>query len=329
MSRCPACCGEPDSELVAVKEMMFGLDREFGYAQCSGCRSLWLVDVPEDLGEYYPRNYYSTDVDPAVAIGRPGVRQFATLVSRSTLFGQGRITAAARGLLRMRQFHSFVRVLDSMAFAGLPRGKQSRVLDVGCGSGLMVYALALAGIETAVGVDPFAPEDRTFDTGARVLRRDLADVSDTFDLVMFHHSFEHVPDPEASLTEAVRLLAPGGRILVRMPTRSSEAYDTYGSQWVQLDAPRHLTIFSREGMDELARRCALTISAVKDDSNSFQFWGSEQIRKGIPLMDERSQLISPERSIFTREQIDAWERESAALNARGRGDQAAWVLVKA
>lgn len=322
---CPACGGAAAGAPVVVAEMMFGRDEEFAYLECTACATLWLRDVPADLSAYYPTDYYSIDVDPEHALGRAGVRQFATVVSRSVLFGRRRVAGLAARVVRMRQFHSFLIALDSLAFAGLPRGRDSRVLDVGCGSGVLVYALGLAGVRTSLGVDPFAPADRDLDSGARVVRRDLSEVEGTFDLVTFHHSFEHVPDPGRSLADAQRVLAPGGRILVRMPTVSSAAYEEYGADWVQLDAPRHLTVFSREGMAKLAERHGLRVVGVLDDSTGFQFWGSEQVRRGVPLMDERSVLMSQDHS-FTRAELDAWQQRAAELNRAGRGDQAAWLL---
>ena len=103
-----------------------------------------------------------------------------------------------------------------------------------------------------MGVDPFAPEDRAFDNGARLLRRDLADVEGPFDLVHVPPQPRARPRPGASLEQAAQLLTPGGRILVRMPTVSCDAFDEYGVDWVQLDAPRHITLFSRAGVEALA-----------------------------------------------------------------------------
>jgi len=309
--------------------MMFGWDETFTYLTCPDCGTVWLPEIPDDLGRYYPQDYYSVDIDPEHALGRPGVRQFASAVARSVLFGSSRLASTARRAVRMRQFHSYVTVLESIAVAGLPKGKQTRVLDVGCGSGIMIYALALAGVEAPMGVDPFAPADRTFGNGALLVRRELDEVEGTFDLVMFHHSLEHVPDPAASLQSAVAKLSPGGRILVRMPTVSGEAYETYGTDFFQLDAPRHLSIPSRAGVAALAERVGLRVVTTRDDSTSAQFWASEQVRRGIPLMAPNSHLVSETESPFTKAEIAAWSKRATELNETARGDQLAWVLERA
>ncbi|WP_107771543.1 class I SAM-dependent methyltransferase [Nocardioides sediminis] len=326
---CPFCDGARAEETLRVTEMMYGTGETFTYVPCATCGTVWLPDVPDDLGPYYPGDYYSVDLDPERVLGRPGVRQLASTVARSVLFGSGRVAATARRVVRMRQFHSYVTVLEGIAVAGMPRGRSTRVLDVGCGSGLMVYALALAGVREPVGIDPFAPTDRVFDNGARVLRRELADVEGTFDLVMFHHSLEHVPDPAASLSLALDKLAPGGRILTRMPTVSGEAYELYGTDYYGLDAPRHLAVPSRAGVEAVADRVGLRVVSVRDDSFSAQFWASEQVRRGVPLMSPHSHMVDEKASVFSPAEITAWAERATQLNATSRGDQAAWVLERA
>lgn len=327
--RCPACGSTDVASQLQVSEMMFGLDETFRYLECADCRSIRLSDVPQDMGPYYPTDYYSVDLDPERIFGSVPVRTFTRVVARSRLLRSDRVADAACRALRRRQFRTLMSILDSVRLAGLARGPQTRVLDVGCGSGMLIYALSLAGVRGAVGTDPFAPGDRTFRTGARILKRDLADVAaeGPFDLVMFHHSLEHVPDPGESLRQAATLLAPGGRILVRMPTVSSQAFEDYGSSWVQLDAPRHLTLFSREGLDRLCRSIGLTIVADKDDSTAFQFWGSEQVKAGVALNAPDSYMVSPGDSAFAGPDVRSWEQEARRLNAHRRGDQAAWVLA--
>jgi SAM-dependent methyltransferase len=306
--------------------MMFGLDEEFSYAQCAGCGTCRLLDAPVDLGRYYPRDYYSVNLDPERELGRIGVRQFAAAVGRSRLLGRDLIGRSSVALVRRRQFQTLMSLLRSVHRTGLPRGPDTRILDVGSGSGVLVYALSLSGLRDVTGVDPFGGPDRILDTGARLLNRELGDVHGDYDLVMFHHSFEHVLDPRLALELATSLLSPGGRLLVRMPTVSSEAFERYGPQWVQFDAPRHITVFSRAGMDRLAETAGLEVVDTWDDSTSFQFWGSEQVVARVPLESPSSHMVHPAASSFSREQVAAWDRRARMNNAAGHGDQAVWVL---
>jgi len=324
---CPACSGASLNEVLVVRENMFGIEEEFDYAVCAVCGSLALISIPEDMSSYYPTNYYSVDLDPEQALGAPGVRQFAQLVVGSVLWGRGVLSGTATALIPRRQLRTLVSVLRSIRRAGLTNGRETRVLDVGCGSGMLVFALGLAGVKDVTGVDPFMSGERDLSTGGRLRRQDLSEVEGLYDLIMFHHSFEHVPDPEASLREALRRLTPGGRVLIRMPTPSSHTFETYGAAWVQLDAPRHLVVLSRPGVDSLCERVGAKVVSVDDDSTGFQFWGSEQYLRGIPLMDGRSVMMAPRDAPFSKAQLRSWEKQAVELNGQGRGDQAAWVIA--
>ena len=308
---------------------MFGSGDAFAYAECGGCGSVRLLDVPDDLAPFYPTDYYSIDADPETILGRFPVRQFVRHVGRSALSGRRLSARAATGMLKKREFQTLMTILSSVRLAGLPRGRSSSVLDVGCGSGVLLYALSLTGLDRVVGIDPFAPGDRTFDTGAQIRKQDLSDARGPFDLVMLHHSLEHVPDPAETLSQARDVLTDDGRILVRMPTVSSHAFRTYRESWVQLDAPRHLSVLSREGMAELCRSQGLEIEHLRDDSTSFQYWGSEQVRRGISLEDPRSYFVDPSASVFGKDEVARWQRDATEANRSGDGDQAVWVLKPA
>jgi hypothetical protein len=145
---------------------------------------------------------------------------------------------------------------------------------------------------------------------------------------MFQHSFEHLPDPQAALAAAARLLPPGGRCLIRLPLVSSYAWEHYGVDWVQLDAPRHFFLHSEESIRRLAAGAGLEILKIVYDSTAFQFVGSELYRRDIPLRSQTPDDVQLRATAFSREEIAAFERHARELNAETRGDQAAFYLTK-
>jgi SAM-dependent methyltransferase len=203
------------------------------------------------------------------------------------------------------------------------------VLDVGCGSGRLLYLLRLAGWTELLGVDAFLPADRRYANGLEIRRATLAQVDGGWDTIMFHHAFEHLPDPQATLQEVAERLAPGGVCLLRLPLADSEAWTRYGVDWVQLDAPRHLFLHTRRSLERLAADAGLAIDAIVHDSYELQFWGSEQYRQDIPLLSEGSYRWGAGAPLFSAAQIAAWREESEMLNRAGRGDQAAVYLRRA
>ena len=100
--------------------------------------------------------------------------------------------------------------------------EEARLLEVGCGTGVLTRALArLPNVASVVGVDP-AP---ALIARARELAGDLPTVeyreadgrelpldAGTFDVVVFDSTLCHVPMPERALAEAFRVLRPGGKL---------------------------------------------------------------------------------------------------------------------
>lgn len=310
--RC-AWCGSAshDGALTGHERQHAGLGAgEQGYLRCASCGAL-TADAPYagDLATHYPGDYYAYAplVDGALTARVRGARAAGVVLQRRTL--------ASRVVTRLSG------VPDDLRAAGqVITGRDCAVLDIGSGRGRLLTDLHHAGCRRLLGWDPFGPEQlqpvrltRTWPAGH------------LFDVIMLHHSIEHSDAPLATLERALTLLAPDGRLLVRAPVIDSEAADEYGTDWVQLDAPRHRAIPSREGMHRLAARLGLHVERSWDDSTAFQFWGSEGYRRGLCL---ESFSAAPQR-LFPRASLRAWAARAAALNRAGRGDQACWILKRA
>src|SRR5438270_5052367 len=108
---------------------------------------------------------------------------------------------------------AFEAALDALAI-----GPDSRLLDVGCGSGLALRLAADRGA-TVTGLDASATlleHARRRVPGAPVVQGELEDLpfeNDSFDVVTGFNSFQYATRPAVALAEAARVLVPGGRVL--------------------------------------------------------------------------------------------------------------------
>lgn len=106
--------------------------------------------------------------------------------------------------------------------AGVHEG--SRVLDVGCGTGIMERAYLDLGAQTIVALDlseeMLACARTSFaDVDPRCLRFECRDILDftsdePFDVVVIYNAYPHILDKKALVKAAASLLVPGGRFLV-------------------------------------------------------------------------------------------------------------------
>jgi SAM-dependent methyltransferase len=77
----------------------------------------------------------------------------------------------------------------------------------------------------------------------------------TFDMASLLHVLEHVPDPRATLTEARRVLAPGGVLLLALPNVDCLEARLFGRDWYPLDLPRHYWGFTPHTLVRLVEEC--------------------------------------------------------------------------
>ncbi len=312
--------GGPHGERIA-REMMYGTREAFRYLECPGCGCVQIEAVPGDMAPYYPGSYYAPMVGSRFrrlkdAVRRPvRARRF-----RELLRGGGPVQALFPETVIPGHLVAVMRRF------GVDTG--AAVLDVGCGTGKFLRHLHAAGFRRLTGIDPYLPADATLAGGIRLLRRQVHELEGTFDLVLATHSLEHVPDQHAAMEAVSRLLAPRGVAVVRIPTVSSEAWDIYGTDWVQLDAPRHFYLHSRGSFRLLAEAHGLDVADVRDDSTEIQFWGSEQYRKDVPLNAPESFSVNHRTRLFSKEDMETYRRRADALNREGRGDQFSAALVK-
>lgn len=199
----------------------------FCVVQCASCGLGALNPRPTsaEIAKFYPPEYY----------GRGGAK------FRSGIEAVVRIVGARHARFLTRQTHP-----------------GARLLDVGCGRGVAVSALARAGFEAhGFEVSHHAVEQIDPAVQLRVAPSliDAAYPDEFFDEVVIWHVLEHLPDPREVLLETRRILKPGGVLVVAVPNFSSLQARWAGPAWFHLDLPRHLYHFPLPALKSLLEDC--------------------------------------------------------------------------
>lgn len=323
---CKICGNSESNKVYSVREMMFGTREVFQYLECNSCGCLQLIDIPSEMNKYYPAQYYSfqsPDVLMKVKSDNPVVRFLRHQRTAYMLEGKNII-----GLFCLAANPSQPKLYKYIRLIKRCQGRlQSEILDVGCGKGEMLSELSWYGFRNLTGVDPFIEGDCRFGN-VDIHKGDIFSLDGIFDIIMLHHSFEHMDKPFVVLSRLSRLLSDRGRIMLRIPTVSSYAWKEYGVNWVGVDAPRHLFLYSLKALEILTSKAGFIIEDILYDSTEYQFWASEQYKNDIPLNGERSYQLNPQGCLFTKGQIEGFTQKAEELNKEKKGDQICVFLAK-
>lgn len=226
----PLECNHPPEAfdpLFATRDYITGDRFTVGY--CRNCKLYITSPVPPDdqIPSYYPPGYYGSG------------RRFNPMVEwlLDTLYNY-----------RARQIEQWQ--------------KPGKVLDVGCGRGLLLNKLRERGwepygTELSEEAASYARDKLSLPVTTQALE-EAGFPDNEFDAVILWHVLEHVRSPRAMLREISRILKPGGALLVAVPNFGSWEARWTGKHWFHLDVPRHLTHFT-----------PLTLSRALDEAGMF------------------------------------------------------------
>jgi len=303
MQLCSICQHSDNHPIHRVKEMMFGTGIPFDYMECTHCGTVSLIDPPADMRSYYADAYYSY----YGLVSSPPWKNILKKI-RLSLYLYFNINPPLYGEW-LKLSHA---------------EKNHKIADIGCGNGQLLYEMNACGFHHLEGYDPFIAEDVVVNKSLAIYKRDIFDITEdgSFDIIMMHHSFEHMERPQEIVDKSHKLLKQGGLLLIRIPVADAQVWNEYGQDWVQLDAPRHFFIHTKKSMSILAEKAGFETERVVFDSTAFQYWGSELYKAGISLQDGK------DLKKFSPEQIEVWEKRAQLLNEQQKGDQACFYLRK-
>ena len=326
---CRICSNKLDVKLYSLKEMFLCTKEIYEFFQCENCRCIQIAEFPEDFSAFYPENYYSFKSNESEIVETENWR---IKIKRSLIRKRDEAQLYGHGILgKILNLFKPLEERKLASLVGLGLKPNSRILDVGCGSGEFLMHLFDLGMKDLTGIDPFLDKDILKSNGPKIYKRTLEEISadgSLFDLVMLHHVFEHVKDPLNVLKHCKKLLEEQGFLLIRIPIADCYAWREYSVNWVQLDSPRHTFIYSMEAIRMLSSEAGLEIVDLKFDSTDFQFWGSIQYANDICLNAPNSYMVDQESSIFSRKEIKQFIRRADKLNEQSDGDQCVILLRK-
>jgi len=132
----------------------------------------------------------------------------------------------------------------------------SKVLEIGSGSGYFLGLCSEKGID-ATGLE-FNDEaiSKCRAKGLRVEKQPIADFADqnpeSFDVVCFFQVLEHISDVAAFVTDALRALKKGGKLIIAVPNNNPFIFrhDVYHTLNLP---PHHAGLWSRKAFEQLPR----------------------------------------------------------------------------
>lgn len=239
---CPMCGSAFHPNLYAqIQECEYDtVEDVFSIHRCEQCDTLIMDPRPTeaDLDIIYPDNYYAHAPDE-------GKQKSVFQQMIAGLFKKVRINGVQNSILK---------------HVDIPSDRPLRVLDIGCGVGIELDVIKEAYPDADTwGVD-FS------DAAIDVVRKhghnglvgrveELELPADYFDLVLSMHVIEHVGEPDQFVAEAIKLLSPGGTLVLATPNTDCVDFNLFGRRhWGGYHTPRHWYLFRHKSFAALAER---------------------------------------------------------------------------
>ncbi|MBI5659778.1 MAG: class I SAM-dependent methyltransferase [Nitrosomonadales bacterium] len=154
-----------------------------------------------------------------------------------------------------------------MTLNEMPAGK---LLDVGCGGGRFMNRMRRRGWDAeGIDFDEKATGKITRRYGMKTYTGDLVACAlpgSSYDAITMSHAIEHLYDPENTLKECLRILKPGGKLVVVTPNADSMGAALFGAFWRGWEPPRHLQIFSVKTLADFLHKAGFNINEIRTSS---------------------------------------------------------------
>lgn len=284
-------CGGPTADAITASDRNRGVDGgRFSYRRCEACGTLQLVDVPRDLGRYYPQDYHGVPTAEELRERAAAERHKVDLVG--ALIAPGRLVEVGPS------FGAFAFAAKEAGFDVTGIEMDRRCCD---------YLVETVGIQA---INSAAPEE-------------VLPTLPPSRVIAMWHVLEHVPQPLAVIERAAENLEAGGVLAIAVPNPESLQFRVLRARWAHLDAPRHLFLIPIDTLLSRARACGLEpVAVVTDDpfGRHCNRFGWEYALRRRPSTGSSGPLV--------RRTSQLLEKGLAPLERRGHNGAAYTVLLR-
>lgn len=270
---CPSC---GTASLHAFRALDFNrrlAAHEFAYFRCPRCSTLFLEPIPENLGDFYPPEYYT-------------------------------IPASAGQLAEEAEPERYkIAVLERFA-------RKGRLLEIGPATGAFAYLASMSGFDVEViEMDAACCQFIRRTLGITALHSDdpvaVLGRASVYDAIALWHVLEHVPDPWRLFEAATAQLSPGGVLIIAAPNPNALQLSLFGRYWTHLDAPRHVRLIPLELLEERGRSLGLEVAWTTTADPGALMWnrfgwqhslrnryGAARVGMGLDIMGRLAELAA-------------------------------------
>lgn len=236
---CPLCGSKQSGHFLTVKDRLSTVE-DGDLIKCNTCELIYTEDTNGSLKDLYINEYYWH------------------LDERRSLTG--------RGLKELEEW--FIELFlypEIRAFCSRVNKKTSRILEIGCGTGLFLKILKERGFSDVMGVEM---DTRSVEYGRRrygveivnsEFRSDMFEAG-SFDAVILNHVLEHVNDPVQFLFHIKNITKNNGLIAVSVPNIESLQAKTFRGRWFGIEYPRHRCHFSAKTLKKMSQAAGFNIA---------------------------------------------------------------------
>lgn len=223
---CQRCGGRSTHRFDAFDRNRCVTSERFEYRRCESCGVIWMPQPPENLEDYYPQDYHEL------------------------LAAEGLAAAAVAEAPRLELLARYV--------------DGGRMVEIGPSQGVFATAARAKGFDVvALEMDAACCEHLERVAGVRAIN--TAEPAEALTrlppsrAVAMWHVIEHLRDPWGTLQAIATNLEPGGVLALAAPNPDAIQARLFGSRWVHLDAPRHLTLIPLDALADEAQSAGLEL----------------------------------------------------------------------